>query len=595
MIPLLSVQSCSVDHGGHPLFEDLTFGIMEGEHVGLIGPNGAGKTSLLKVLAGLEAPTSGAVVRMRGLRVGYVPQESTAPAMSVREVVMSRLGDMEPEEARLRCERALSLCGFSEFGQLATTLSGGWRKRLDLAAALALDPHLILLDEPTNHLDLESIEWLEQLLVRAPFAYIVSSHDRSFLERVCQRTMELNRCFPQGIFSVGGPYSAFCEQRELFLKGQLETERSLSSKARKEIDWLSRTAPARTSKSVARTQQAHSLLKNLEQVRSRNRDRRSEIGFEGTERETRKLLAAHNLTKSMGNRQLFKGVDLTISPGTRLALMGPNGCGKTTLLKILAGEIAPDKGVLKPADDLKIVVFDQHRQKLPLHLTLKEALSPTGDYVQYRGQSIHVNGWAQRFLFDPERLALPLSALSGGERARILIARLMQEPADLLMLDEPTNDLDIPTLETLEQALKEFPGGLVLISHDRSLIDAVATQVLAINGEGEHDLFADRLQAQAFLKQTPAVRSAGPKPSAAARSSPAEPAASRKPSFGQKRALEEVRTKIDQCEAALQSCYSLLESAEGARLAELCQRAAELERQRDLLYERWLALEDQSP
>ena len=590
MTVLLSTQSLGIDHGGYPLFDDLTFGICEGDHIGLVGPNGAGKSSLLRVLAGLDSPTSGAVVRMRGLRVGYVPQESVAPSCSVREALLSHLRELDPEEERLRAEKALSFCGFSQFGQLASSLSGGWRKRLDLATALAQEPHLILLDEPTNHLDLESIEWLETLLARAPFAYIVSSHDRSFLERVSRRTMELNRCFPQGLFVVEGAYQAFCQLREQFLNGQIETERSLSSKARRELEWLRRTAPARTSKSAARTSQAHALLKDLADVKARNRDRRSSIGFEATERETRKLLACHNLSKSLGGRQLFKGIDLTISPGTRLALMGPNGCGKTTLLKILAAEASSDIGTRKPADDLKVVVFDQHRQKLPLHLTLKEALSPQGDFVEYQGQQIHVNGWAQRFLFDPGRLSLPLSSLSGGERARILIARLMQEPADLLMLDEPTNDLDIPTLETLETALKEFPGGLVLISHDRSLIDGVATQVLAIDGQGQHDFFADRSQAQTFLRN--AQRS---KP-AIARAEPTEApkpisSGARKPSFAQQKASEEVRIKIDQCEHALQLCYSALESAEGPRLAELCARAAELERQRDLLYERWLALE----
>jgi ATP-binding cassette subfamily F protein uup len=252
---------------------------------------------------------------------------------------------------------------------------------------------------------------------------------------------------------------------------------------------------------------------------------------------------------------------------------------------------------MKPADDLKVVVFDQHRQKLPLSLSLKEALSPTGDFVQYRGQNIHVNGWAQRFLFDPDRLALPLSALSGGERARILIARLMQEPADVLLLDEPTNDLDIPTLETLEQALREFPGGLVLISHDRSLIDQVATQVLAMDGHGHHGFFADRLQAQEFLKSSEKQHTASKR--ALSTPAPAMPTPSqtagfpspKKLSFQQQRLLEETRTKIDQCEQALQACYKNLESAEGPRLTELCARAAELERQRDLLYERWLALE----
>ena len=591
MSVLLAVQNLAIDHGGHLLFKDLAFSVHQGARMALVGPNGSGKSSLLRVLAGIDRPTDGIITRVRGLVVGYVPQESSPPDATVLDVVLQmQTASGQPADA-LRAEQCLSRCGLTDLTFPAQQLSGGWKKRLDLAAALALDPDLLLLDEPTNHLDLESIEWLEKWLLRSPCAFVVSSHDRIFLDRVASQTMELNSCFPGGLFIANGPYSTFCELRAQFLEGQLTTERSMASKARRELDWLRRTAPARTTKSSARTGQAHQLLDDLSDVKARNRQKQAQVQFESTERETQKLLVCHNLQKSMGGRELFRNLDVTLSPRCSLALMGPNGCGKSTLLKILAGELDADMGTRKPADDLRIVTFDQHRVQLPAHLTLREALSPHGDFVRVRDQQIHVNGWAQRFLFDPDRLSLPISVLSGGERARILIAHLMRQPADVLLLDEPTNDLDIPTLEVLEQALKDFPGAVVFISHDRALIDALADQVLAFDGAGNFGYFADRAQAQAFLQKK---KASGPSKDASGQVSSSSPPPVKKAkalSFKEQRELDGMMPAIQLLDGEILQLEESMSQGTGVELHQRCERMAAALAERDRLYARWAELE----
>ena len=296
---------------------------------------------------------------------------------------------------------------------------------MSIAQELISAPELLLLDEPTNHLDLEGILWLEKFLSREAPTYLLVSHDRYFLQRATNRIIELDRAYPKGVFAIDGDYSEFLSLKESFLAGQLEQERSLASKARRETEWLRQSPKARTSKSKARVGQAHELLQDLSNVQERNRQKRTDIDFSASERETRKLLVANNLSKKVDDRTLFRHLNFILSPGTRIGLMGPNGSGKTTLLRLLAGEISPDQGTIKKADPLQIVYFDQHRTQLPNEITLRQALSPNGDFVLFRGQEVHVNGWCKRFLFSPDLLDMPISKLSGGERARISIAHLM--------------------------------------------------------------------------------------------------------------------------------------------------------------------------
>ena len=378
----------------------------------------------------------------------------------------------------------------------------------------------------------------------------------------------------------------FLELKESFLKGQIEQERSVASKARKELDWLRRSPKARTSKSKSRVEDAHELLDNLSNIKGRNQQKKAGIDFVASERETKKLLAAKNLSKEINGRVLFKHLDFTLSPGTRIGLMGPNGSGKTTLLKMISGEVQPDQGTIKKADNLQIVYFDQHRMQLPNHITLREALSPNGDFVTFRGQKIHVNGWCKRFLFTPEILDMPLDKLSGGERARIAIAHLMLQPADLLLLDEPTNDLDIPTLETLEDSLMDFPGAVILITHDRCMLNRICNTLLALGDPEQSQLFPDFAQWEASLKSAAAAQKTKEKK--------AEPSPKGKLTFVEKKELEQIEGKISELEAELQKLNHSLELPEIAQNPEqlqlVCSQVALVENRIEQAYLRWQEL-----
>lgn len=571
MTLLLNAQSLSKSFGSRSLFSDLSLSIFEGDRIGFIGPNGAGKTTLLKILAQEESCTAGAIAPRRNLKIGYVPQTATFSAASPFDILLDALKhlDIPDYEKEVRVRTQLTKLKFSGQETNAEALSGGWKKRLSVAKALVLEPDLLLLDEPTNHLDLESILWLEKLLLKEAKSFILVSHDRYFLQHMVNRVVEINPVYLNGLLSIDGTYLNFLEKKEAFLAGQLEQQRSIASKARRELDWLRQSPKARTSKSKSRVEDAHALLGELSQIKKRNESKKAAIEFAATERETRKLLVAKNIAKSMGGSPLFSHLDITLFPGTRLGLMGKNGTGKTTLLKVLAGELNADQGTIKRADDLKIVYFDQHRAQLPLHLTLKEALSPKGDFVYFHGQMIHVNGWCKRFLFSPDILDMPLSKLSGGERARISIAHLMLQPADLLLLDEPTNDLDIATLETLEESLSEFPGAIVFITHDRCLMDRLATTLLAL---GQNTFFSSYEQwERAELPPPVAIKTVKtPKKSS--------------PHF---------EKQITALESHIQTLHLKLEDPaiahDSAQLQTLCDEIALAENQLEQLYIRWLS------
>lgn len=489
---LLNCQSLDKSFGSQRLFQGLSLSVFSGDRIGLIGPNGAGKSTLLKILAGHETADSGAISPRKDVRIGYVPQSNEFPDISPLEVLLQHLDANIPEYERLNTAQTwLSKLGFQDVTGSANLLSGGWKKRLAIAQELMTDPDLLLLDEPTNHLDLAGVLWLEKFLIREVSTFILVSHDRYFLQNLTNRIMEINPVYPEGLISIEGSFEHFLEKKNIFLEGQLQQERSIATKVRRETDWLRESPKARTTKSQARIDKAHEIIQEHKEIQYRNTEKKASIQFESSERQTRQLLVTKNLTLEFGNRLLFHKLDLTLSPGTRLGLIGENGSGKTTLLRLLAGEIPPTQGTIKRADNLKIVYFDQHRMKLPLHLTLREALAPDGDYVFFRGNPIHVNGWCKRFLFSPTSLGMPLSKLSGGERARIAIAHLMLQPADLLLLDEPANDLDIPTLQSLEENLVDFPGALVLITHDRCLLERVCNKFLALGDPEQTSLFAE--------------------------------------------------------------------------------------------------------
>ena len=595
---LLSCDGIGKGFGARPLFENLSFGISEGDRVGLIGPNGSGKSTLLKILAGSEEPDSGIRSLRRGVRMGYVPQDPVFPTgKTIEEVVAEALADDPAEdfEKLSRVTITLGRAGFNDPAQAVDILSGGWRKRLAIARELVKKPDILLMDEPTNHLDVEGILWLEDLLQSEPHAYLVVSHDRYFLENVASRMLELDHRYPQGLFQAQGSYSDFLEKRDEVLRNQEEYQASLANKVRTEVEWLKRGAKARTTKAKGRIQEANRMIAELEELKARTgaaASARAGIDFNATDRKTKKLLVAEGLAKSFGDRRIVSGLDVKLTPGLRLGLIGPNGSGKTTLLSLLDGTLEPDAGTIKRADWLKTVRFEQSRETLDKSVSLRRALAPEGDSVLYQGRSIHVAAWAKRFLFRTEQLDTPVSRLSGGEQARILIARLMLRPADLLILDEPTNDLDIPTPEVLEDSLLEFPGALVLVTHDRYLLESVSTVVLALDGQGGAEYFADYAQWES-------VRGSAPPPPKPAAPKPAPPKPAKDPkrlSYKEKQEWEQMETKILEAEDRLAAAQAAVEDpAVATDPAALQERCGELEAARvavEGLYARWAELEE---
>jgi len=582
-------------HGLRSLFEGLSFGLFEGDQVGLVGPNGAGKSTLLRILAGIESPDRGQRSLRTGVRVGYVPQDPVFPPRgTVEDVLTAALATMDEYERQGRIAQVLGRAGFADGRAEVAALSGGWLKRLAIARELAGEPDVLLMDEPTNHLDVEGILWLEGLLGSRARACLVVSHDRYFLEHVATRMLEVNRIYPSGLFETDGRYSDFLTRRDEFLRGQAAYEESLANIVRREIEWLRRGAKARSTKAKGRIKEADRLIEELGDARARAATRSADIDFTASGRRSRRLLVARGLAKSLGGRALVQGLDLIITPGTRVGLMGPNGSGKTTLLNVLAGALAPDAGTIERADGLSIVRFEQQRPGLDLSLPLRRALAPEGDTVTFQGRTLHVAAWAKRFLFPPEQLEVSVGRLSGGEQARIHIARLMQQPADLLILDEPTNDLDIPTLDVLEESLTTFEGGLVLVTHDRFMLDRVATGIVALDGRGGAETFADYAQWEA-ARRTASRKDAGP-PSSALQRGEGEKARGKGKRLGylEQRELDTMEATILEAETAWEACQRAAEDpAIASDPAALQARYAALEAARaevDRLYARWAEL-----
>jgi ABC transport system ATP-binding/permease protein len=588
---LLSCEAVSKSYGARRLFDDLSFALFEGDRAGLVGPNGSGKSTLLKILAGLEEPDRGTRSLRGGIRVGYVAQDPVfATAGTVDEVMAAELTDMDPADRPARIAHALGRAGLADPRAAVETLSGGGKKRLAIARALVAEPDVLLLDEPTNHLDLDGILWLETLLAERTRAFLVVSHDRWFLEHVAGHMLELNRAYPTGLFESDGPYSEFLARREDFLRGQAAWEETLANTVRREIEWLRRGAKARSTKAKGRIKEADRLIEELEQARARGLSATADIEFTPSHRRTRRLLVAHGLTKSLGGRPLVTGLDLAITPGTRVGVIGPNGSGKTTLLDMLTGTRSADAGRIERADGLRLVRFDQGREGLDPAVSLRRALAPEGDTVGFQGRSMHVAAWGKRFLFRPEQLDVPVGRLSGGERARVHIARLMRESADVLILDEPTNDLDIPTLEILEDSLVEFPGGIVLVTHDRFMLERVSTVVVALDGRGGTETFADYAQWEG--SRTTAAPPARPAPE---RGRVRERAAPRRLAYREQREWEGMEQAILEAEHAVDACRRATEDPSIASDAAALQaRYAALEAARadvDRLYARWAELE----
>ncbi len=597
-ILLLSCESVGKSFGIKPLFSDLSLGLCEGDHVGLIGPNGSGKSTLLKILAGLEELDSGTRSVRRQIRIGYVPQESSfIEQSSVEETLTQVLLDegLDQHEHGGRIAKTLSLGGFIRADQSVSTLSGGWRKRLAIARSLMLEPDVLLMDEPTNHLDVEGILWLERLLKAEPHAFVVISHDRRFLESVTTRIWELNRRYANGVFQANGRYSEFLEQRDAALQAQTDYQASLANRVRREVEWLRRGPKARTTKAKARIDAAGRMIDELQDIESRQAQGSAGIDFTASGRKSKQLLVTKGIGKSLGDKPIVSNLDIVMGPGERIGLLGPNGGGKTTILKLLAGILEPDRGTITRADRLRVVTFEQHRESLDQQATLRRALAPAGgDAVVYQDRSVHLISWAKRFLFKPEQLDLPVSRLSGGEQARLLIARLMLQPADLLLLDEPTNDLDIPTLDVLEDSLLEFTGALVLVTHDRWLLDRVSTRLLTLDGMGRAEWFADYAQWEAAQARKATEER---KPEILEETSlSAKPSKRKGLSYKEQKEWEQIEAKILEAEETVATCQAAAnDPAIASSAADLQDRFAALhaaQTEVERLYARWAELEE---
>lgn len=595
---LLSAHEIQKSFGGRTLFSGLSVGIAEKERVGFVGPNGAGKSTLMKILAGHLDADAGRVSPRKGLTIGYLAQTPVLnPLATVLETVLERCPDRD--EA---LPRALELMAKLELSQFPPEkrigeLSGGWQKRVALARELALSPELLFLDEPTNHLDVSSILWLEDFLKSAPLALLMVTHDRLFLQRVANRILDLDPRNPNYLFNVNGDYAEYLAVKENELAAQERHERVERNRLRRETEWLRRGSIARQTKQSARIEAAHALKDTVQDLATKNRDRQIDLDFGQNEKGPKKLIEALNVSKGYGDKVLFSDVNLLISPKTRLGLLGDNGSGKSTLLRLLLGQEGPDSGRVERAEKLDVAYFEQSRETLHPELSVLKNLCPEGDYVFVQGQSVHVRSYLDRFFFSGSMVDLPVKKLSGGEQARLRLGQLMLKPAQILVLDEPTNDLDSQMLESLEASLNEFNGAVILVTHDRYFLDAVADQILGFPLPGSKDRhlhqFASYFQWENWFEEERAKAVTRPLKVQAPIPSPA-PKKTRL-SYKEKYELENIESTILGLEQKLETLRAESETpavlADHQRLSRIHTEIATLAEEIEAKYQRWAELD----
>lgn len=604
----LSVQRLKKSFAGRELFRDISFGLDDGERVGLLGPNGAGKSTLLKILAKVEKPDSGDVVYRKGLRLAYLQQE---PQFSTGDTITSLLlqnYELEGNELALAFEW-IGKIGLAEvdFDKPIVEFSGGWQKRIALARELIKGPDLLLLDEPTNHLDVLGIKWLEDFLSEARLSCLMVTHDRLFLQRTCNRILDLDPQFPGQILSVPGSYDKYLEVKTNMRAEQTVREQKLSNTLRREMEWLARGAQARQTKQKARQVGAANLGQEVSRLTDLNKDRRLNLSFAAADKGPQRLLMAENLGKKMNDKFLFRGLDLVVTVKSRIGLLGPNGAGKSTLIKTLLGIWPADEGRVQMSEKLDISYFEQNRETLDPSKSVLKNLCPEGDFVDYRGQFVHVRSYLDKFRFFKDRADLPVHRLSGGEQARLRIAQLMLKECKVLVLDEPTNDLDLETLQVLQGALEDFTGAVILVSHDRYFMDQVCSDILAFEpGSEKLQIFADYLQWEEWFEAQArdAIKSSEKPTSLAPSSSKSDSSvgSSQKAlTFTERHELESMESKALELEEAVKVCEAELAKASAdvknlntdkfrALNDSLVKAQAELEKH----MERWSDLESRS-
>ncbi|MDE1942619.1 MAG: ATP-binding cassette domain-containing protein [Betaproteobacteria bacterium] len=596
-MPLLTLTNAHLAYGHHALLDGVDFMVDEGERIGLIGRNGGGKSSLLKVVVGEAVLDDGVLWRTPGLRTGYVPQEPMLDdAATVLQTVSAGLqGHEDGWVPQYKVETVLSQLGLAGDQRIAS-LSGGWKKRVAIARALVAEPDLLVLDEPTNHLDIASIEWLETLLLDFRGSLLFVTHDRQFLDRLATRIVELDR----GLLSSYGPSFAEYQRR----KGeQLAAEATAQAKfdkvlAQEEV-WIRKGVEARRTRNEGRVRRLEAL--RLERVARRERMGQVRLALDAGERSGNLVAELSHVTFRHGAQVLVRDYSTRILRGDRVGIIGPNGAGKTTLLRLLLGELQPQEGSVRLGTRLAVAYYDQLRSQLDPEATLADTISPGADFVEIQGVRKHVVSYLGDFLFSPERVRAKVKSLSGGERNRLLLARLFARPANVLVLDEPTNDLDIETLDLLESLLAEYDGTLFLVSHDRAFLDNVVTQVIVLDGQGgiteNAGGYSDWVRYLASLsgaQTTPQAMRTGSKDKAPGGERPK--ARPEKLSYKETRDLEALPQQIEDMEAEQAAIAARLTDPElykgGPEAARSLQaRHAELESAIESAMERWEALE----
>ena len=595
---LITLKNASLAFGDYPLLDNTDFSVQEGERIGLIGRNGTGKSSMLQVLARKSALDDGEIQVKDGLRVVLLEQEPVfPPAPTIRESLIAQSG-FDPSDDKLYWKQIAKLDAYLQRLNVRAdadpgTASGGERKKAAIALVLAQEPDLLLLDEPTNHLDITTIALLEDL-IRETFkntrALVVITHDREFLDAVSTRIVELDR----GILrSYPGNFADYEHHKNYELAIEETARRKFDKFWAQEEVWIRKGIEARRTRNEGRVRR----LERLRREREARRDRMGQVNMsiDAGEKSGKLVAEQKNVSKSFGDKTVIRNLNFTLMRGDRLGLIGPNGAGKSTLIKVLLGELQPDEGTVRLGTNLHIAYFDQLRAQLDLKKTVADTIAPGSEWVEIGGVKKHIKSYLNDFLFSPQRADSPVEALSGGERNRLLLARLFALPANLLVLDEPTNDLDIDSLELLEQVLEDYSGTLILVSHDRRFLDNTVTQVLAAEGNGEWHEYVGGYSDWVKYRRPQAAPAAAPKAEKPAQPKPAR-AKSVKLSYKEERELESLPKEIDALETEQQE---LREKMAGPSYHEL--PGAEIKADRDRLeaipqileerYERWQELE----
>jgi ABC transport system ATP-binding/permease protein len=549
--PLYSIRDLVLSFGGKPLFQGLSLQISPRDRICLVGRNGCGKSTLLKLIAGLIEPDDGVFFTHPGTTIAYLPQDEVVPSdKTLLEYIMEYTGKPQFEVEAVLSQVDLDPARYSQ------ALSGGEKRRLLIARALVMDPDILLLDEPTNHLDITAIEWLEETLKSFRGAFVVISHDRSFLKRVSKTTWWIDR---GTLLANDKGYEDFDRWTEAVLLDEERKLTKLKAKLRLEEDWVHRGVTARRKRNQGRLRQ---VIAMREEKRSRLQDRPkgASLGAVSGDISSKLVIECHNLTKSFGDKFIVKGFSTIIQRGDRVGIVGANGTGKTTLLKLLLKEIRPDEGSCHIGASVQLIYLDQMRDTLTPNETLWETLCPNGgDHVLVKGKPRHVMGYLKEFLFDEKQARSPVSILSGGEKNRLVLAKAFTQPGNLLVLDEPTNDLDMDTLDLLQELLFEFEGTLIIVSHDRDFLDRLVTSVIAVEGNGQVvdyvGGYSDYLAKRHLQHKTTALASDKGK----AGSIPLKQRSGRHVSYHEKREFELLPGKMAQLEQEIQSIGTKLQ------------------------------------